>query len=231
MQTITQANGSVFFAKGTVLTVKGQNQSNPAHGTFRRFEDRDTGKALSDFRLVAAGGNTMTYPVQENVKITESTNYVKLIINGTDYGYKPVDISTVAATFMAPVDAEFALQGSLYTTGNLLSQASGKSLADLGSGAYTYTVRSDNHADANGIVNIVQAAKLTITAGTVTVNGQTAASGWFVAVGDTLSFAGVTSVQVDGTPLVAGAPGVVTDTNGKIVSYTIQAGDAAISIN
>ena len=117
--------------------------------------------------------------------------------------------------------------------GQLLKEWDGSkgNIRDLGNGAFTYDINV-NHTDAKGVINLVQAAELTITSANakVTVNGKDAQSGWVVAVGDVLNLSGATSITVNNSPVSAGDPGVVTDSNSTLVSYTVQAGDNAITI-
>ena len=254
--TYTDVNGAaqsydqgttMYFAKGTQLTVTGQNATtdwktgDDKHGTLRYFEDNVTKEKLNDYQLVVDtdpstgtknGAVSMTYTVSKDIQISESTDFVKVIIDGSNYGYKALYSSNIVG-FNAPATARFARQVKLADgTAALLAQKTAGSgsgrIDNLGTGAFTYTLSDNAHADENGVIELVQAAEVVMPASgiTVTHNGAALAANKVVAVGDVLTLTGATSVTVN-----SGTTESLTVSADGTATYTVKAGDNSISFS
>ena len=244
---LTQGSGTYYFAKGTAIKVTGQvatldwQTGADKHATLRYFENILNGanEKLNDYQVVldtddTAGKNgavSMTYYVTKDVQISESTDYAQVIIDGNDFGYKDVYNDVVA--FTAPATARFARVPKMYDKGGALLKVNDGTKGNIynhGNGAFTYDINPE-HTDERGVISLVQAAAVTVSGGSATYNGATVTTGYLVKPGDVLTFTGVTGVTVNSTPLAATSAGVVVDSTGTWVSYTVQPGDNAITIN
>ena len=244
-QNYTQTDGAMYFAKGTTLTVTGQaatidwKDGDDKHATLRYFENNVTHEKLNDYQMVLDtdkasgtknGAVSMTYTVSKDIQISESTDFVEVIIDGSSYGYRAL-YQNGSVAFNAPATAKFARQVKLDAgTAALLKEWDGSkgNIVNNSNGTFSYKLDRADHADENGVIELTQAANVSAPSSGITVkhNGAALTAAKVVAVGDVLTVTGATKVTVNGTSTETLTP----DSNG-VVTYEIKAGTNSVSFS
>ena len=218
-----------YFAKDTQVQLIGSTPNftnNSTQSAFRRFEEHLTGTALTEYVVVSGTtAQAANYTVTRDVEIMESTDMVRVIIDGTDYGLLNAygtGVPFVPAAQDGSTTLTWCRAPKMHTSDGALLSSTTITTSDKIT--YTYKMRTD-HA-VNGVIELVRAAQVTgiTSAMKMTVNGSAidvSATTYLVAPGDVLTFA--SSVSVNGTPLTAGADGTY--------SYTVGATDTTITLS